>query len=193
MSGIKEQKALLRKSLRAKSRALDPAYQRDADSAIRNAVLASKFYTESHTIFAYLGVDWEIDTRPLLRQILTDGKRLCLPRCTGEREITLCQITDLDDLVDGKYGIPEPPRSAPMLAADEVELALIPCVGADKCGRRLGQGGGYYDTFLTNYHGAKLLLCREASVVEEVPVEAHDLLLPFLVTETGIHVCTDKV
>ena len=193
MSGIKEQKALLRKSLRAKSRALEPAYRSDADAAIRDAVRGSEFYAKADTIFAYLGVDWEIDTRPLLEQILADGKRLCLPLCVAEHEMALCHIRSLDELVDGKYNIPEPPRSAPVLTADEVSLALIPCVGADRTGRRLGQGGGYYDTFLTNYHGARLLLCREAAVVEEVPVETHDFPLPFLVTETGIHVCTDKV
>ena len=193
MSGIKERKALLRKELRAKSRALESVYRCAADAAIRAAVLGSEYYTEAHSIFAYLGVDWEIDTRPLLEQILADGKRLCLPLCTAEHEITLCHITDLNELVDGKYNIPEPPRSAPVLAANEVDLALIPCVGADRSGRRLGQGGGYYDTFLTDYHGATLLLCREAAVVEEVPVEPHDFLLPVLVTETGIHVCQDKV
>ena len=193
MSDIKARKALLRKELRAKSRALDPAYRNTADAAIRSAVRSSDAYAKAHTVFAYLGVDWEIDTRPLLENILADGKRLCLPLCTGEREITLCHVTDLNELVAGKYNIPEPPRSAPILTAAEVDLALIPCVGADKAGRRLGQGGGYYDTFLADYHGAKLLLCREAAVVEEVPVESHDFLLPILVTETGIHRCVSGV
>lgn len=192
MSDIKERKALLRKELRAKSRALAPACRASADAAIRDAVLGSRQYAEAHTVFAYLGVDWEIDTRPLLQQILADGKRLCLPLCVAEHKMALCHIRSLDELVDGKYNIPEPPRSAPVLQADEVDLALIPCVGADKEGRRLGQGGGYYDTFLTDYHGDLLLLCREAAVVEEVPVEEHDFLLPFLVTETGIHACANK-
>lgn len=193
VSDIKQQKAALRKSLRAKSRTLAPAYRSAADAAIRSAVLESPLYAKADTIFAYLGVDWEINTRPLLERILADGKRLCLPLCVAEHEMALCHIRSLDELVDGKYNIPEPPRNAPVLTADEVDLALIPCVGADKTGRRLGQGGGYYDTFLTRYRGALLLLCREAAVVEEIPVEAHDFRLPLLVTETGVHNCGDKV
>lgn len=189
MSDIKERKALLRKELRAKSRALGSACRNAADTAICDAILSSRYYAEAHTVFAYLGVDWEINTRPLLEQILADGKRLCLPLCVAEHQMALCHIHALDELVDGKYNIPEPPPSAPVLRAGEVDLALIPCVGADRTGRRLGQGGGYYDTFLTDYRGATLLLCREAAVVEEVPVENHDFLLPLLVTETGIHVC----
>lgn len=193
MDGMKERKALLRKELRAKSRALDLAYRSLSDAAIRSAVLQSPLYTKAETIFAYLGVDWEIDTRPLLEQILADGKRLCLPLCIGEHEMALCQISSLEELVDGKYNIPEPPQSAPQLRAEEADLALIPCVGADRKGRRLGQGGGYYDTFLARYQGATLLLCREAAVVEEVPVESYDLPLPCLVTERGIHDCRGGV
>lgn len=193
LSNIKEQKALLRRELRAKSRALEPLYRSAADAAIRAAVLGSEYYGKANTVFAYLGIDWEINTRPLLLQILADGKRLCLPLCVAEHEMALCHIRSLDELVDGKYSIPEPPSSAAVLCASEVDLALIPCVGADKAGHRLGQGGGYYDTFLSGYHGAALLLCREAAVVEKVPVEDHDFLLPLLVTETGIHVCRGKV
>ena len=193
MSDIKERKALLRKELRTKSRALPMVERERTDAAIRAAVLESSSYRSAETIFAYLGVDWEINTRPLLEQILADGKRLCLPLCVAAHEMELRRIRSLDELVDGKYNIPEPPVHAPVLTAEEVDLALIPCVGADRVGHRLGQGGGYYDSFLACYEGETLLLCRETAVVEEVPVEPHDMPLPHLVTESGIHHCRNKV
>ncbi|MGM9663100.1 MAG: 5-formyltetrahydrofolate cyclo-ligase [Oscillospiraceae bacterium] len=184
---IAEEKARLRKEMRAKNRALKPEYRAAADRAIRANVLSSPYYAAAETVFAYLGVGWEIETRPLLEQILADGKRLCLPLCTGPHEMSLRLVSSLSELAPGAYGIPEPPAEAPALRPEEAELALVPCVAADRQGRRLGQGGGYYDAFLSRFHGAALLLCREAAVLPEIPVEKHDFHLHFLVTETKIY------
>lgn len=183
---IGEEKARLRRELRAKNRALPPEYRAAADRAIRTHVLESPFYAAAETVFAYLGVGWEIETRPLLRQCLAEGKRLCLPLCTGPHEMSLRLVSSLSELTPGAYGIPEPPPESPALSPEEAELALIPCVAADRRGRRLGQGGGYYDAFLPRFPGTALLLCREAAVLPELPVEKHDFPLPFLVTETKI-------
>lgn len=183
---ITEEKARLRRELRAKSRALPMEYRVPADEAIRRHVRESAQYAAAGTIFAYLGVGWEIDTRPLLEQILADGKRLCLPLCTGPHEMAICVVRSLDELEDGAYGIPEPSKKSLTIAPDQVDLALVPCVAADRSGRRLGQGGGYYDAFLKSYHGVSFLLCRESALLEAVPVENHDFQLPFLVTETKV-------
>lgn len=183
---ISEEKALLRREMRSKSRALPADERAAADEAIRRHILGSAEYANAKTVFAYLGVGWEIDTRPLLEQILRDGKRLCLPLCTGAHEMALCVVRSLDELSPGAYGIPEPSKKAITLTPDEIDLALVPCVAADRRGRRLGQGGGYYDAFLKTYRGAAFLLSREATVLEAVPVENHDFPLPFLVTETKI-------
>lgn len=184
---IGEEKALLRRQMRAKSRALDAGYRAAADDAICRLIRQSPQYAAAKTVFAYLGVGWEIDTRPLLEQILADGKRLCLPRCIGPHEMAICVVRSLDELAAGAYGIPEPSENSLTIPPQEVELALVPCVAADRAGRRLGQGGGYYDAFLKTYDGVSFLLCRESALLPAVPVENHDFQLPFLVTETKIH------
>ncbi len=183
---ITEEKALLRKEMRAKSRALPADYRLKADEAICRHVRDSAEYASANTVFAYLGVGWEIDTRPLLEQILQDGKRLCLPLCTGPHEMAICVVHDLSELVPGAYHIPEPSENAMTISPEEVDLTLVPCVAADRLGHRLGQGGGYYDTFLKRYSGPAFLLCRESALLPEIPVENHDFSLPFLVTETKV-------
>lgn len=183
---IAEEKALLRKEMRAKSRALPIEYRIKADEAICRHILESREYASAHTIFAYLGVGWEIDTKPLLEQILRDGKRLCLPLCTGPHEMAVCLVHDLSALVPGAYGIPEPSKESLTISPEEIDLTLVPCVAADRLGRRLGQGGGYYDAFLKRYNGPAFLLCRESALLPEVPVENHDFRSPFLVTETKV-------
>ena len=183
---IAEEKALLRKEMRAKSRALPIDYRLKADEAICRHVRNSAEYAAAKTIFGYLGVGWEIDTKPLLEQILQDGKRLCLPLCTGPHEMAICVVNDLSELVPGAYNIPEPSKESLTIPPEEVDLTLVPCVAADPLGRRLGQGGGYYDTFLKQYAGPAFLLCREAALLPEIPVENHDFFLSFLVTETNV-------
>ena len=54
-------------------------------------------------------------------------------------------------------------------------------------GQRLGQGGGYYDRFLSNYRGGTVLLCREKLIREEIPLEPHDYPIPWVLTEVGLY------
>ena len=69
---------------------------------------------------------------------------------------------------------------------EDIDLTIVPCVGAASDGRRLGRGGGYYDRFLSAYRGRTLLLCRGVLLRDDIPREPHDILIPHLVTEEGI-------
>ena len=60
----------------------------------------------------------------------------------------LRQITSLDQLTPGAYGILEPPADSPAIEADGVDFAVLPCLSCSHSGHRLGQGGGFYDRFL---------------------------------------------
>ena len=133
-----------------------------------------------------------IDTLPLLRRVLTDGKRLCVPRCLpgNDGRMELVEITSLNDLQPGRYGILEPCGGRTIAALEPGALALIPCLAVDKQGVRLGRGAGYYDRFLTRFGqtGPKLLLCPEALVFPALPADEWDV--PFtpgeILTENGV-------
>ena len=88
----------------------------------------------------------------------------------------------------GAYGISEPPDNAPAVPPECVDLAIIPCAGAAADGRRLGRGGGYYDRFLAQYKGARLLLCPTATVLNGLPCDAWDARFApeEILTEKGI-------
>ncbi|MBR6352178.1 MAG: 5-formyltetrahydrofolate cyclo-ligase, partial [Firmicutes bacterium] len=53
-------------------------------------------------------------------------------------------------------------------------------------GRRLGNGGGYYDRFLEKYHPPMAIVCREKLMADDVPLEPFDATGPVVVTETGV-------
>ncbi len=66
---------------------------------------------------------------------------------------------------------------------------VVPCAAGNERGERLGYGGGYYDRYLPRTRCPKMLLCRYQLVREDIPVEEHDVLMDYLVTEKGIIKC----
>ena len=182
-----EDKQRLRRVIRELERQLSPRYKEASSRAIAAHLLAMPEYQAAGTVFCFVGSEGEIDTRPILEDALAAGKRLCVPLCTGPGIMELRQVTALDQLVPGAYGIPEPPAAAPEVDMDEVDFAVLPCVACNHLGQRLGRGGGYYDRFLSGYRGGTVLLCREKLIREEIPLEPHDYPIPWVLTETGLY------
>lgn len=185
MDTIQRQKDILRRELAKAERALTPAEKNISDAAILHHVVNTTVYHRARMVFAFVGRGDEIDTLPLLRRVLADGKRLCVPLCTALGIMECREITDLSALRPGAYRILEPPAEAPLVAPADIDLAVVPCAGASPDGRRLGRGGGYYDRFLVRYAGETLLLCRQALLRPDIPWEAHDILIPAVITEQG--------
>ena len=183
----KEEKIRLRAVMRAEEQKLGAKYKAESSAAICRHVLAMPEYRDAETVFCFVGRQHEIDTMPLLRQILADGKRLCVPLCVEKGIMELRQISAIEDLIPGSYGIQEPPADALTVSVDDVDLSIIPCLTCDHGGRRLGFGGGYYDRFLGAYRSAAVLVCRERLIREELPVEPHDMPVPWVITERGLY------
>ena len=177
----------LRRPMRASDRQLSDESKAASSRSICAHLLAMPEYQAASAVFCFVGTDHEIDTRPILAHALAAGKRLSVRRCTGPGIMELRQLRSLEELSPGAYGIPEPPESAPVMNPDDVDLAILPCLTCSHLGQRLGQGGGYYDRFLSNYRGGTVLLCREKLIREEIPLEPHDYPIPWVLTETGLY------
>lgn len=185
---VSEEKKELRRRIRAQEKALPAGYKAKSAAAICAAVCALPDYREADTVFCFIGTEREIDTRPILKNALAAGKRLCLPLCTAEPGIMELRVVDsLERLVPGAYGILEPAADSQRLTADDVDFAVLPCLSTSRAGHRLGQGGGYYDRFLAGFRGSAVLVCREQLLREDVPVEPHDMPVPWVVTENGLY------
>jgi len=131
-------------------------------------------YKNAETIFTYVSVGAEADTRLFIRRAICDGKTVCVPKCYERGKMEAIKIASLDELTLGRYGIPEP-QSGETVPFSDIDFAVIPCLCADPCGNRLGHGAGYYDRFMADFHGFSLILCRKELKVDLVPVEAHDI------------------
>lgn len=182
-----EEKQKLRRIIWDLEVRLSDQYRRKADRSIAGHLLAMSEYRTAETVFCFVGTAHEIDTRPILEDILASGKALCVPLCTDRGIMELRRVTSLEQLSPGFHGILEPPSGSPPVSPDNVDLAVLPCLTCNHLGQRLGRGGGYYDRFLAHYRGGTVLLCRELLIREEIPVEPHDYPVPWVLTEKGLY------
>lgn len=182
-----EEKRQLRRIARDLESRLSVPYRLKADRSIAAHLLAMPEYRSAETVFCFVSTAHEIDTRPILEDALTAGKKLCVPLCVGAGVMELRRVTSLDQLSPGFHGILEPPAGSPLVLPDDVDFAILPCLTCNHLGQRLGYGGGYYDRFLAHYRGGTVLLCRELLIRDEIPVEPHDYPVPWVLTERGLY------
>jgi len=180
-------KAALRAELRARRRAIPPDQKRQWDRALQAGLSALAAQAEG-ALFCFVGVRSEPDTRPFLAARLAAGRAVAVPRCTGPGIMEARVITDLAQLREvGPLGIPEPGVDCPLLAPEAIALAVVPCLSCDREGRRLGQGGGYYDAFLRGRIFPAVALCYEALLSEHIPTEPFDVPVDGVLTERRLY------
>ncbi|XP_008239679.1 PREDICTED: 5-formyltetrahydrofolate cyclo-ligase, mitochondrial-like [Prunus mume] len=217
LDGIFKQKRILRSKVRKALKAMDPTLRSHEDNAIQSIVLEAPWFRSSQRLCAYICCSAlrEVDTSNVLSAILQSPlkegdvqvrKKLYVPRVEDKNcHMRMLNISCIDDLVANSMNILEPApidadgneREDVLQASDPVDLFLLPGLAFDRSGRRLGRGGGYYDTFLKNYQElAKtrnwkqpLLVALSYSVQildEGVPVTPHDILVDALVSPAGV-------
>ena len=181
-------KQALRARILAARDALDPAQRATGAQAIASRIAELPSFDGAAMVLATLPFGSEWDVRPLAQAALDRGKSIVLPRVdAATRRLVLHRVEDLDaDVSPGFRGIPEPvPRTAIVRPAD-IDCVLVPGVAFDSAGRRLGYGGGYYDRLLPHLRPgvARIAGAFDLQVVDEVPVDAHDLAVDVVVTPT---------
>lgn len=136
----------LRQQLRLRRRALSENARLHAAQRIAHRLALDPRYRRSRRIAAYLAVNGEIDCAPLIRAALAQGKQLYLPCIQSDGHLRFRRWTPATRLRRNRFGIPEPADPThPYLPPYQLDLILLPLVGFDRRGNRLGMGGGYYD------------------------------------------------
>ncbi|KAJ6375634.1 hypothetical protein OIU77_000588 [Salix suchowensis] len=215
---IFKQKRVLRSKVRKSLKAIDPSLRSQEDDAIQSLVSEAAWFKSSQRLCAYITCYAlrEVDTSKLLSQILQnttkDGsaqnaKKLYVPRVEDKNShMRMLNISSMDDLIANSMDILEPApvdqhgnaREDVMLANDPVDLFLLPGLAFDKSGRRLGRGGGYYDTFLRKYQDLArernwrqpllVALSYSLQIIDDgaIPVTLNDVPVDVLVSPAGV-------
>ncbi len=183
---------MLRKQLRNK-RSIHPNWyrQRSATQAAQH-LRASGLLTSHRIIASYIDVEQEFPTTIVNEAIVAHGQELMLPVITNyqaaEMRFTAWKFRTKFEI--NRYAIPEPIGTIQRLQLIEPDLILLPLLGFDLKGNRIGMGGGYYDRYLSKFTGnntPRLIgLAFNNQQVESIPSEKFDIPIDCILTESGL-------
>ena len=178
---VQEQKALLRKVLRARLQDVNSLPQQKLQAQVIDLLSGQS---------GIWGAFWPQPGEPDLRPVWKQASHLTwvFPRVHGEELHFHIWQGDEKDGVVGVFGILEPPVSAAKVELNQIHGLLIPGLGFDRQGRRLGKGKGFYDRLLEGWNGTRVCAGFEAQWVDEVPVDRFDQRVDQIVTEAGLWV-----
>jgi 5-formyltetrahydrofolate cyclo-ligase len=187
-------KAKIRKHIRAQRRSLSPADHGYRSRLAAKAVAGLPMFRAGKRIALYLPFDRETDTAALIAAARRRGVRLFVPVIVDRRHSRI-RFYPLDGKTQrGVFGIAVPSSLARPLPSRWLNLIVIPLVGVDTAGRRLGMGGGFYDRALEfrrrrhHWPGPHLVgFAFDCQRTDESFADPWDLRLDSLATESGLH------
>ena len=179
------------------ARNAQPEKERVSELAVATLMRLPK-YQAAWTVLWYLDCRSELRTRYALPRILAGEKQIVVPYCTvdeaGANKLGLWRLERMDELVIGKWKILEPPQArwaeaGKEIAAEQLDLVVVPGVGFSREGGRMGNGQGYYDRLLAQVRpDCKLIgLCYECQLFDDLIVGPHDVFMDQVVTEAAVY------
>ncbi len=169
------EKVILRNSIRDKKRQFTNAQLEELSLAIIQRLLDNTKFNDARTILMYYSLPDEVNTHKLVVDMAKKGKRILLPHVIDKENMELREYTSFEDLRTGSFNIMEP-IGKKFTKLDEIDTAIIPGMGFDNHGNRLGRGKGYYDRFLKLIPKAhKIGICFDYQKIEHIPTGIYDV------------------
>ncbi|MFA6409078.1 MAG: 5-formyltetrahydrofolate cyclo-ligase [Gammaproteobacteria bacterium] len=163
---------------------------------IQKAITNLSFWQISQNIAIYLPMAGEIDVLPILEQAWQEGKTCYLPVVkAGENAVLeFVKYQKNDALRTNTCGAKEPLATTPKISPEHLDLVIVPLVGFNESGMRLGQGGGFYDrTFAfkkdlpKNSKPLLIGVAYELQKIRHLPKETWDVAMDLVITEKKIY------
>jgi 5-formyltetrahydrofolate cyclo-ligase len=164
----------------------------EKSKSIKNKLFEMKEFKEANSILFYVSYDNEVYTHDMIKECITYRKQIVIPISNKKnRSLILSKLDDWSNLEPGVYGILEPKKGKmEEIPIDDIDLIIVPGVGFDEKGRRIGHGKGYYDNLLRNSKDAVHIgLAFEFQIVDSIPTEKHDISVDGIITEKRIINC----
>lgn len=183
---IEQAKAAMRTRAHAVRDALWADRRVEASKAAAEHFFNGVTLNPGDVVAAYWPIRDELDVKPVLTRLMDDGQPVCLPVVIGDGlplELRLWQPGTA--LYPSGFGTLAPDELAPIV---EPDVILMPLLGYDKRGTRLGYGGGYYDRTLSRLGKRPKLIgfAFAAQECDHIPRDSHDVPLDAVVTENGV-------
>lgn len=155
-----------------------------AAKKIQNRLREIGAYRDAKKIGLYYPTGSEIPTQDIIQELLSAGKKVCLPKVLG-RDMVFRQISDFASLECGSFDIMEPKDRCP--AENSLDAVLVPAVGMSPQGVRLGYGHGFYDRFLEKNKTVTISPILEKQLIRNIPKSETDQAIDWIVTEDDVY------
>jgi 5-formyltetrahydrofolate cyclo-ligase len=183
---MRELKNSIRQILRQKKDAMLPEDRLFKSRRICHLLM--KIIRKGETVMVFTSKEKEVNTEPLIRTLFKQGNPVVVPIIVKEDvSLRLSYLRDFSTLVPSTFGVPEPIGSEIPAAAEDIGTIILPMLGFDRNGGRIGYGAGYYDRFLSKKPDMRKIgiafACQE---VDSLPVDENDIPMDYILTEDGI-------
>lgn len=188
MKPPRELKRELRREALARRDALDPSFRIEAALEMTEFARNSIEVEPGAVASGFWPMRSEVDVRPLMFALRENGARLCLPAILDKTTMIFRELVRGAALVDMGFGTAGPGDEAEAL---DPSIMLVPLAAFDTRGHRIGYGAGYYDRAISRLtdagHAPRLIgIAFDCQEVPTVPDEPHDVIIPEILTESGL-------
>lgn len=186
------EKRKARSVLAARRRQLAAVRVRQLSLRVCARLLTLPEIVAARAVCMYAALPGEVDLTTLFEACRAREQGVLLPRfnaATGVYEMVA--VHDLaTETAPGNLGVREPLPRLPVGTERQRKAKttawLVPGLGFDRVGRRLGRGKGFYDRLLSGTQGPRIGVAFSWQLLPEIPAEAHDVRMNAVVTETGV-------
>jgi len=185
-------KQSLRLSLKQARTAIPIEKREIAEAQLLAHLKQLPFFNSSSWFGIYVSLPDEFPTKQIIQELSRLGKKIACPSIISTKHCTM-EFKQLKGALKAQaFGIMAPEKTNPSISIQTLDVILLPLVGFDLTGNRLGMGGGYYDRLLATDHNnirlnEKPILIGigfEAQYCAEIPNEPWDIKLDAVITES---------
>lgn len=183
-----EVKVRLRQELKSSRESVGATQREAAAIAAEAKIVHLPEWQNAKVVCLYASFQGELPTTQLLQNLLNSEKRCVLPKVNSEGQPELYEIKSFQDLELSSLEILEPKINCPRINPTQIDFFLVPGIGFDRRGNRLGHGAGFYDRLLAQASPTAYFLGYgyDFQVVDAIPHEAHDIVMHAMATPSQI-------
>jgi 5-formyltetrahydrofolate cyclo-ligase len=183
---MRELKNSIRQILRQRKEAMTPENRLEKSKRVCDHILT--LIQDGETVMVYTSKEKEVNTKPLITKLFENGNPVIVPIIVKDDiSLRLSYLRDFSVLVPSTFGVPEPIGNEILATGENVDTIILPMLGFDRTGGRMGYGAGYYDRFLAkNQKVRKIGIAFACQEYDNLPVDGNDIPMDYIITEDGI-------
>ena len=184
-------KEKIRAELLTKRRKLEKRIVLEKSKKIEKKLFTTNEFKKAAIIMFYISYNNEVFTHDMIKKCLKTSKKIIVPAVNKEKnKLILSELISWDHLEKGAYNILEPKKKfIKETSIDEIDLIIVPGLGFDLKGNRIGHGKGFYDRLLRIPKVKKIGLAFEWQIFDEIPTDNHDIPINMIISEKRIISC----